>query len=46
MPDVRERLATLTMEPVGGTPAEFAEYVRAEVVKWGAVVKQTGAKVD
>ena len=46
MPDVRERLGTLTMEPVGGTPAEFAEYVRAEVVKWGAVVKQTGAKVD
>lgn len=46
MPDVRERLGTLTMESVGGTPAEFAEYVRAEVVKWGAVVKETGAKVD
>jgi tripartite-type tricarboxylate transporter receptor subunit TctC len=46
MPDVRERLETLTLEPIGGSPQQFADYVRAEVVKWGAVVKQTGAKVD
>jgi tripartite-type tricarboxylate transporter receptor subunit TctC len=46
MPDVREKLDALTLEPVGGTPQQFTEYVRAEVVKWGAVVKQTGAKVD
>jgi tripartite-type tricarboxylate transporter receptor subunit TctC len=46
MPDVREKLDALTLEPVGGTPQQFAEYVRSEVVKWGAVVKQTGARVD
>ena len=46
MQEVRERLEALTLEPVGGSPREFADYVRAEVVKWGAVVKQTGAKVD
>ncbi len=46
MPDVRERLESLTMEPIGGTPQQFTEYVRAEVVKWGNVVRQTGAKVD
>jgi tripartite-type tricarboxylate transporter receptor subunit TctC len=46
MPDVRERLENLTLEPIGGTPQQFTDYVRAEVVKWGAVVKQTGAKVD
>jgi tripartite-type tricarboxylate transporter receptor subunit TctC len=46
MPDVRERLDALTLEPVGGSPQQFADYVRAEVVKWGAIVKQTGAKVD
>lgn len=44
--DVREKLESLTLEPVGGTPREFADYVRTEVSKWGAVVKQTGAKVD
>jgi tripartite-type tricarboxylate transporter receptor subunit TctC len=46
MPDIRERLESLTMDPIGGTPQQFSDYVRAEVVKWGNVVKQTGAKVD
>lgn len=46
MPDIRERLDSLTLEPVGGTPQQFSDYVRAEVVKWGVVVKETGAKVD
>jgi len=46
MPDVREKLEALTLEPVGGTPQQFSDYVRSEVVKWGVVVKQTGAKVD
>ncbi|HET9651485.1 MAG TPA: tripartite tricarboxylate transporter substrate binding protein [Usitatibacter sp.] len=45
-PDVRERLEALTFEPVGGTPQQFSEYVASEIVKWGDVVKQTGAKVD
>jgi tripartite-type tricarboxylate transporter receptor subunit TctC len=46
MADVRERLESLTLEPIGGSSQQFADYVRAEVVKWGAVVKQIGAKVD
>jgi len=45
-PDVREKLEQLLFEPVGGTPQQFSEYVRAEVAKWGAVVKHTGAKID
>jgi tripartite-type tricarboxylate transporter receptor subunit TctC len=46
MPDVRERLEALTFEPIGGTPQQFADYLAGEIVKWGEVVKQTGAKVD
>jgi tripartite-type tricarboxylate transporter receptor subunit TctC len=46
MPDVREKLEALTLEPVGGTPQQFSDYVRSEVVKWGLVVKETGARVD
>ena len=46
MPEVRERLEALTFEPVGGSAQQFAEYVRAEVQKWGRVVKETGARVD
>ncbi|MGE5615272.1 MAG: tripartite tricarboxylate transporter substrate binding protein [Bacillota bacterium] len=45
-PDVRSRLEALTFEPVGGSAQQFADYVRAEVVKWGRVVKETGARVD
>jgi len=36
----------LLFEPIGGTPQQFSDYVRAEVAKWAAVVKTTGAKVD
>ena len=45
-PDVRERLEALAFEPVGGSQAQFAEYVRAEIAKWGKVVRETGAKPD
>ena len=46
MPDVREKLVGLGAEPVGNTPDEFAAVVKGEVVKWAAVVKQSGARVD
>ena len=45
-PDVRERLEALAFEPVGGTQAQFAEYVKAEIAKWAKVVRETGAKSD
>jgi tripartite-type tricarboxylate transporter receptor subunit TctC len=45
-PDVRDRLDQLAFEPVGGTPREFADYWKAEVAKWGKVVRETGAKSD
>ena len=45
-PDVRERLATNAFDPVGGTPQQTADYVKAEIVKWAKVVRDTGAKPD
>ena len=44
--DVRERLDASGFEPVGGSPQQVAEYVKAEIVKWGKVVRETGAKPD
>jgi tripartite-type tricarboxylate transporter receptor subunit TctC len=46
LPDIRERLESLTLEAKGGTPQQFTEYVRQEVAKWSAIVKQIGVKVD
>jgi tripartite-type tricarboxylate transporter receptor subunit TctC len=45
-PEVRERLNRVALEPVGTSPAEFARYLQADIVKWGRVVKASGAKAD
>ncbi len=46
LPDVKERLAALGAEPVGGTPAELAARMRTESARWAAVVKAAGIKAD
>src|SRR6185295_19200796 len=45
-PILRERYAAIEAEPVGGTPEEFAAFVKKETVKWADVVKKSGAKLD
>ncbi len=45
-PQLKERFAAIDAEPVGGSIAEFAEFVKAESAKWGDVVRKSGAKLD
>ena len=45
-PEVRERLTGDGAEPVGSTPDQFAAFVRAEIAKWGKVIKAAGIKAD
>lgn len=45
-PDMRERLAKEGGRPVGNTPEEFQEIVKADVAKWAKVVKEAGIKVE
>jgi tripartite-type tricarboxylate transporter receptor subunit TctC len=45
-PEVRERLTGQGIEIAGTTPAEFARFVRDEVERWGAAVRQSGARPD
>ena len=45
-PDVADKLEKLGAVSKPLSPAEFSAFVRAEVEKWGAVVRQSGAKID
>ena len=40
--DVRDRLTTIGLEPRTMSQAEFADYIRADVAKWGNLIKTTG----
>jgi tripartite-type tricarboxylate transporter receptor subunit TctC len=46
MPETRERYAVLGIEPVGNSPAEFAAQIRADLERWGPVVKQAGIRIE
>lgn len=46
LPAVKERLLAQGAIPSGNTPAEFTRQIEAEISKWAAVVKASGAKVD
>ena len=45
-PFVRERYATLGIEPVGNSPREFFEQVREDLARWEKVVKAANVKVE
>ena len=46
LPDVRERLSAEGAELIANSPAEFAAYIKSEIVKWARVVKIAGARED
>ena len=46
LPEVRQTLETAGNPPVGGTPEEFGQAIRAEVALMAKVVKAAGAKVE
>ncbi len=45
LPATRERLATLSYEPVGMTTEPFAKLIDADIQRWARMVKETGFKV-
>jgi len=45
-PAVKEKLLAQGAIPGGNTPQDFAKMIDAEHIKWAAVVKASGAKVD
>ena len=46
LPDVRQRLASASAEPMGLTPAQTAAYMKQETERWGAVIRAAGVKLE
>jgi tripartite-type tricarboxylate transporter receptor subunit TctC len=46
LPDVKEKMAADGADAVGNTPEEFNAHIRAEVAKYGKLVKEIGLKAE
>jgi tripartite-type tricarboxylate transporter receptor subunit TctC len=46
LPEVRERMTALALEPWPSTPEEFAAYMKSENAKWGKVIREAGVRTD
>jgi tripartite-type tricarboxylate transporter receptor subunit TctC len=46
LPDVKEKMAADGANAVGNTPEEFNAHIRAEVAKYGKLVKEVGLKAE
>jgi tripartite-type tricarboxylate transporter receptor subunit TctC len=45
-PDMKKKLATQIMEPVGNSPAEFRARIRAEIGMWRPVIEAAAIKIN
>jgi tripartite-type tricarboxylate transporter receptor subunit TctC len=45
-PDVAKEFATIGGEPIGGSPAVFADVIRAEIARWRHVASEAGVRID
>lgn len=45
-PDVLKRFTAEGIEPLGGSPDQFASYIRAEIERWGRVVREANIRLD
>ena len=46
VPAVRDRLAAISMQPVGSTPAEFRAFVANAIKRYAELVKLAGIKPE
>ena len=45
-PDAQKRFASEGLVPGGGTPEQLGKFVRSEIEKWGALIKQIGLQAQ
>jgi tripartite-type tricarboxylate transporter receptor subunit TctC len=45
-PELKKRLGDEGADALGGTPEQFAQVIRDDIVRWGKIVKESGVRVD
>ena len=45
-PDIVARIEAVGLEPAGISPQEFGNYIRAELRKWGTLIREAGIKAE
>jgi len=45
-PEVKERILGDGSEAIGSSPAQFGDFLRADVPKWAKVIRESGARAD
>jgi tripartite-type tricarboxylate transporter receptor subunit TctC len=45
-PQVRARMESLGIKLLGGTPEQFSRHIRAEMDRWGTVLRRAGIKLE
>jgi tripartite-type tricarboxylate transporter receptor subunit TctC len=46
LPDIKERFETLGLDPIANTPEEFSAQIKAEIAKWGKVIRGANIKME
>jgi tripartite-type tricarboxylate transporter receptor subunit TctC len=46
MPDIKQKISGQGVSVAGGSPAEFAAFVKADYARWGDVARKSGVKVE
>jgi tripartite-type tricarboxylate transporter receptor subunit TctC len=46
LPDVQARFAAIGVDVVGNTPDQFAAQIKAEIAKWGKVIKDANIRAE
>ncbi len=46
LPEIKEQFSREAIQPVGGTPEEFASFLKKETTLWARAVQVTGMKAE
>lgn len=46
LPDVKAKLADMEFDVIASTPEQFSDWIRAEIPRWGKVIRDTNTKAN